>query len=644
MMVDLDVRYRFDNYVVGSANRLAVSAARAVAQAPGSAYNPLFIYSSSGLGKTHLLVAIGHLAHQLQPELEVEYSTADEFVDELTAAVSTGAMETFKQRLQRVGMLLLDDVQFLAGRQETQAEMLRLFNVLQRSGKQVVLTSDRPPAEIADLDERLITRFSGGLVVDVGVPDYETRVAILRTKAEERGVSFAPGVLDEVARLNFGNVRELEGALNRLIACQALGEAEVTPRTVRALLGERGEPIRVVTPTRMPARDEFASFVSDLTDVVAQQLEPWRIRIGEAMARWREEGYRTGALERALEGTAPPDVDALLEQYEASVTRLRALAQEAAVLDATLAASELFRDPERVAEAEMAVARLVGNTEPPPAPRPDLSRADLEVGPSNQLAVHAADTVVEEPGRTYNPLFVHGPTGVGKTHLLHALGNELLATRGEAMIVACVNAQQFVDEVIAALQQGTIERWRARYRLVDALILDDVHLCAGKERTQEELFYLFNALYAAERQIVLAADRPPKAIEGLEERLRSRFEGGLVVEIQPPDHVLRQKLFARHLARNGEPVDRSLVDYLAARAVESVAEITATVERLVKAAQVVGVPLTADFARKELEGKPGVPPATYTLDGRSADAFFLDDEKIVWDWPDVAGRAIEEFR
>ncbi|HVP71550.1 MAG TPA: chromosomal replication initiator protein DnaA, partial [Gemmatimonadaceae bacterium] len=237
MTVELDPRSRFENYIVGSANRLAVSAAKAVAQAPGTAYNPLFIYSSSGLGKTHLMIAVGHLAMQLQPQLRSLYITLDEFVEELTAAVSAGTIESYKQRFQTIDLLLLDDVQFLAGRRETQSEMLRLFNALQRAGKQIILTSDRPPNEIADLDERLITRFAGGLVVDVGLPDYETRVAILRAKCEERGATFENGVLDEVARMSYSNVRELQGALNRLIACQTLGEAEVTVRNVRELLG-----------------------------------------------------------------------------------------------------------------------------------------------------------------------------------------------------------------------------------------------------------------------------------------------------------------------------------------------------------------------------------------------------------------------
>ena len=170
-----DGRFRFDNYVVGSANRLAVAAARAVAEAPGAAYNPLFIYSSSGLGKTHLIGAIGYQALQLQPSLNLEYLSLEDFVAQLHAAISAGETEAFKQRYKHVDLLLLDDVQFLTGQRETQSEMLRLFNVLQGGGRQIVMASDRPPTDIADVDERLITRLSGGLVVDIGAPDYETR-------------------------------------------------------------------------------------------------------------------------------------------------------------------------------------------------------------------------------------------------------------------------------------------------------------------------------------------------------------------------------------------------------------------------------------------------------------------------------------
>src|SRR6476620_6745739 len=268
--MQVEPRSRFDNYVVGSANRLAVAAARAVAESPGGVYNPLFIYGGPGLGKTHLIGAIGNEAVERAPELNVEYLSLEDFIEQIPAAV--GEMERFKQRYGRVDVLLLDDMQFLTGRRETQSELLRLFNALQGSGRQIVMTSDRPPSEITDVDERLISRLSGGLIVDVGAPDFETKVAILRGKSEERKVSFAPGVIEELARLDFTSVRELQGAMNRLVAQQSL-DGTLTPAQVRAVLGVDGpvdEPAAAPEPEAPVSSlfaggggDEFFSFVSN---------------------------------------------------------------------------------------------------------------------------------------------------------------------------------------------------------------------------------------------------------------------------------------------------------------------------------------------------------------------------------------------
>src|SRR6185436_12229841 len=237
--MQVDARHKFENYVTGTANRLAVAAAHAVAEQPGLTYNPLFVYSSSGLGKTHLIGAIGNLVQQRQPEASVEYVTLEEFVEQLHAAIASNEAERFKQRYGRVDVLLLDDMQFLTGRRETQTELLRLLNALQGTGRQVVMTSDRPPAEIPDVDERLITRLSGGLIVDIGAPDYETRIAILRAKCEERGVRFQAGVVEELANIEFNNIRELQGALNKLIATQTLGGGHVLPEHVRGMFAEQ---------------------------------------------------------------------------------------------------------------------------------------------------------------------------------------------------------------------------------------------------------------------------------------------------------------------------------------------------------------------------------------------------------------------
>ncbi|MFI5310482.1 MAG: DnaA ATPase domain-containing protein [Gemmatimonadales bacterium] len=630
--VKLDARLRFDSFVVGAGNRLAVAAARAVAESPGAVYNPLFIYGGTGLGKTHLLNAVGHLAEALQPGIETEYLSLDEFVEQLHAAVSDGQMGAFSRRYERVGLLLIDDVQFLTGQRETQAELLRLFERMRAAGKQVVLTSDRPPAEIPDVDERLISRLSGGLIADVTAPDYETRVAILRSNCEERHLLFRDGVLEELARFNFNSVRELQGALNRLVAHQTIGEEQ--------------QRTRARTPTERPP-GEFENFLSEITNVVQQHVESWQARIQGAVHYWKGEGYRTAVLERAFALPKAPDVAGLLATFSSAVEHLRALERDATAVDPSLGSNPVFRDPERTAEAEDLVERALAGETPPTGPSPSFARATFEVGTSNQLAVHAADAIVAEPGTKYNPLVLYGPSGVGKTHLLNAIGNALVVKSGGAMTVACVHAQKFVDELIAAIQAGTVERWRARYRAVGALIVDDVQFVAGKERTQEEFFLLFNAVVGAGGQIVISSDRSPGEIPDLEARLRSRFEGGLVVPIQAPDRALRERLFARFLTAAGRAHDESLLSVLGEPPVQSVREIIGVVNRLGAAADAAGSRISTQLARAELgmareTPQVGVRPVAAGDDRR--DPAFLDREKIVWEWPDVSARVIEDLR
>jgi len=641
--VRLDGHLRFDNYIVGSANRLAAAAARAVADAPGTVYNPLFIYSASGLGKTHLAAAIGWQVSQRQPDAMVDYVTVDEFVEQLHVAISTGQAEAFRQNYARMDILLLDDVQFLTGRRETQGELLRLFNQMQDAGRQVVMTSDRPPSEIPDVDKRLVSRLSGGLIVDIGSPDFETKVAILRSKCAEREVHFDADVLEEVARLEFASVRELQGALNRLVAVAALGDEPVIAGTVRRLLGARPGTPRHNTVATAAGDGEFLSFVADVSAAVASTVEEWKARLSEAVTTWGERGYRTTVLERALALPRSPDVDGLLATFEGAVSHLQRLEEAAATIDQSTRGLGVFRDPEGVAAAEAFLERVQAAGAPLPRPSSDYARDRFAVSASNQLAVRAADAVVGEPGRRFNPLFIHGPSGVGKTHLLHAIGLGLQQSGEERRLVACVSAPSFVDDLIAALQMGTLDVWRARYRALDALLIDDVHFVAGKERTQEELFHIFNALVAQGKQLVFASDRPPRELDELADRLRTRFEGGLVAQLHPPDRALRAELYRRAFAHSGSSVAAEVVTYLADRAVASVREILGTANRLMTAAEVAGVSLGVSLARTELEG--GVSPAVApTHVAGVADAFFLDDEKIIWDWPDVGGRAIEELR
>src|SRR2546430_4889512 len=219
-----------------------------------------------------------------------------------------------------------------------QAELLRLTEALQQAGHQIVLASDRPPAEIADLDERLISRFSGGLVVDMGIPDYETRVAILRRKSEERGSTFQPGVLETVAKSEFPNVRELMGALNRIVAYQAVNDTPINAEAVRQLLGgstEQGAGSRAPTgeAAKPAGGDEFSQFLSDVTVTVGKAVEAWRARVAEAAVPWGGGGYRTGPLWECARPVTPPAVDEAIAAYVQDVDRLKALEAEVAAFD-----------------------------------------------------------------------------------------------------------------------------------------------------------------------------------------------------------------------------------------------------------------------------------------------------------------------
>jgi chromosomal replication initiator protein len=643
--VQLDTRLRFDNFVVGSANRLAVAAARAVADSPGAVYNPLFMYGGSGLGKTHLMSAIGNQVRQRNEGIGVELVTLDDFVVELHAAIAGGQIERFKQKYLQVGVLLIDDIQFLTGHRETQTELLRIFNALHSDSRQIVMTSDRPPSEISDVDERLLTRLSGGLIVDVGAPDYETRMAILNAKCEERGVRFRGGVIDELGRLEFKNVRELQGALNRLIASQTLGGTQIEADAVLSILGDIVDQRRRATPAssaRTPGG--FQDFLSGVSIAVAQHVEQWKTRLTESIDYWKSEGYRTAALERVLQAPAPPtSVESVTRGFEATVTKLRDIEAQIVRLDPVLAAHDALKDPDRVAEAEQLLERALRSVAPPPGPSAAFTRAGFEVSASNELAVRAADAIVAVPGSRYNPLFIHGPSGVGKTHLVNAIGNGLLAANNRPGSVACVPAQMFVDELIGALQEGAVDRWRSRYRQASALLLDDVQFVAGKERTQEELFHVFNALHADGKQIVIVSDRPPRELSGLEDRLRSRFEGGLVVNMQSPDRALRERLYGKFLRDLGVEVPIEIISYLADREASSVRAMIGTANRLVASAEVKGVPLTMRFVRDELEPDAGDAPRATAIE-QAVDSVFLDREKVIWSWPDIASRMIEDPR
>ncbi len=221
---DMNPKYTLDTFVVGNSNKLAFAACQSVAENPGTKYNPLFIYGGVGLGKTHLMQAVGNAIHKKSPDKKVVYVTSEKFTNDFVAGITNRKTDAFKDKYRKVDVLLVDDIQFLAGKETTQEEFFHTFNALQQANKQIILASDRPPKAIPTLEERLRSRFEWGLIVDIQPPDLETRIAILQRKSQLRGYAVSLEVLDYIARNIQNNIRELEGALNRILAyCELNG-------------------------------------------------------------------------------------------------------------------------------------------------------------------------------------------------------------------------------------------------------------------------------------------------------------------------------------------------------------------------------------------------------------------------------------
>jgi chromosomal replication initiator protein len=577
--LELDGRLTFDTYIVGTSNRLAAAAARRIADAPGTAYNPLFLYSASGLGKTHLIMAIGNHIRRVHPDMEVMYDTLEHLMEGVMEAIQAGERDAFRSRLRGASVLLLDDVQFLAGRRGAQEELLRAWDSLSAHGGQVVLASDRPPTEIDSLDQRLLSRFSGGLITDLSAPDYETRIAIVRKKAEERSQTLSTGVAEILAKVAFGNVRELQGGLNRVLAVQELDARAVSAAEVAKLLGVQQE--------KMPA-DEFIAFLDDIAgtvgDVVAR-ITPEQ-KLADAILRWEAEGYRTRQLEAALSAAmTSEEVEVLLEQFEAAVTRLTAAADAIRKLDGAageLARLDVLRNPERVDDAEALLDQVRDRMRPLPQP-PEAPRFDQLTLDQELLAIRAARAVAKAPGERYNPFFVHAPPGVGKSSLVTALALDFLEQHANAA-VAFLTGEEFAAELIGAIEANRVDNWRSRYRRARLLVIDGVDALMNTERAQEELFHMFDAARRSGVQLVFTANNAPRDLMGLEDRLRTRLESGLVVDLMPTE------------------TDETLA-----------AELTAAA--------------SADPVATEPE----------------LDAWFTDREKVLWDWPYVQDSMVQEL-
>jgi chromosomal replication initiator protein len=250
-------RYRFDSFVVGNSNQLAYAASKSISENPSGSFNPLFIYGGAGLGKTHLIQAIGQQLRESRPQMKVAYMSAEAFMTELITSIRFDRMQPFRERYRSLDALLLDDIQFIAGKERTQEEFFHTFNALYESQKQIVFTSDRPPKEIPTLEERLRSRFEWGLTADIQAPDLETKVAILRKKAEDKGVNVPQEVALFIAERVRSNIRELEGHLNKVVAFASMVGKSITIELVKEalkdILSKEDKPINAPDILRVVA-------------------------------------------------------------------------------------------------------------------------------------------------------------------------------------------------------------------------------------------------------------------------------------------------------------------------------------------------------------------------------------------------------
>ncbi|HAL49883.1 MAG: chromosomal replication initiator protein DnaA [Candidatus Uhrbacteria bacterium GW2011_GWD2_41_121] len=270
----LNRNYTFDTFVVGKQNELAYAAAQAVAAHPGGTYNPVFVYGDVGLGKTHLLHAIGHEIKRRNPSARVLYASCEHFTNDFIQAVRAGHAKEFKDRYRNLDLLLIDDIQFITGKEGTQEEFFHTFNTLHQSNKQIVISSDRPPKAIAALEKRLLSRLEWGMLVDVGAPDLETRIAILQIKCQSRGVDLTRDILHYIASHIASNVRELEGALNKIIAYHQFKNIDPSLETVIPIID--GFDLNTIKKTVSPKH------------IIQTVAEYFDIEIGDILGKSRE--------------------------------------------------------------------------------------------------------------------------------------------------------------------------------------------------------------------------------------------------------------------------------------------------------------------------------------------------------------------
>ena len=587
MSTELNRDLNFENFVVGPSNEVAATAGRTVAESLGSIYNPLLIYGDVGLGKSHLLIAIGNLAKELTPEIAIEYITPEAFAEAHHAAVAAGQADAFRRRFEDVDLMLVDDVQTLVDRTEVIDEFLRLCSQFQTAGKQVVIVNDCPPEEIFALDARLES-LEGGLSVDIGTPDDATRLEIVRRRAVGRGADLSESVLKTIADFETGNVRRLLGYLNRVLAFQIASEQSMNVRLAREVMEGQAALRSALSPKRgsqgdLGAQNEFADFFSGISGAVAEQV-----------ATWDEVGAERV---QSMVGNGVPSA---------------------------IVPSEL------------------GSL---PGPSTKAGFEDLVLSESNEEAVSAIREAFGAAGRMHNPLVVTGGPGLGKTRLLHAFGNELIRTG--AAVVACISAHEFVDDASDASASGDGDQWLLRYMSVDALLIDDFHL-AARTSVATLILRLFHILVNQDKQLGLTINAESVRVEGMDASLTAFLESGKVVSLRAPDRQFRENLVRLLLNEGNVEEDAELVSYLADRKPESVRRVCSVVQRVLKVALERETNPSPTLAREVLDGV-GAQPLRRPRPTRASGVILSpagglrSPEKVVWQWPNVLDHLIESL-
>ena len=452
-------------------------------------------------------------------------------------AIQAGLEKECRERYQELHILLLDDVQFLLpGKKEAQEILLRLLDGMSKSGGQVVLASDRPPVEINGLDERLLTRFSGGLIVDIAVPEYETKVAILRKKAEERDQTFEAGVAEALAKHAFTSVRTLAGALNKILAIQELEGRQVVADEIQALAGLQEEAPSEGPIAGQQLLDEFGSFMEELSHTVVSKAgkeeEPWRRLLRETAEIFEKDGYSGTRLRRLLESDMPPpEPQEVADQFRRDVAPTPSGGKNPSPAPAIPG-----RRPRSVYSRIPSVWMKPPHCSPRPwsGSSPSFAWAKVLGWPTltshyEAVVIKAAGQLVTEERPEYNPLYVWSGNRAGPLALLAATARSF---RDEHKLsnIAIVSAAEFAEDYIRALGEGVAGAWRERWWDVDLLLLYDAELISRAERAKDELFLLLEASSRKGTKILIAADRVPSGVDDIDERLRTRFEMGLVVE------------------------------------------------------------------------------------------------------------------